>query len=257
MAFAGIPGKTFKSADNYLLYSVKSGDTLFSLTQKFDTTINHIKKLNPNINARELRIDEEIKLYTTPELKIYTVEKGDTLWYISKIYNYPLSQVIKLNDFSDPNYLIPGEIVLIPTYRKKVRSVLYFIKFTRTSAYLVPEERMIPVTHNFYASVIEELIKGPLKRDDANIPMIPETKVLNLYVKNGIAYLNFSNEIRRANVGSASEALLLYAIANSLTEFEEIKAVNILINGRSNETIGGHIELNRPIARSEKLIRYE
>ncbi len=254
LAYSRAPGKTFKE-DNHLIYTIKSGDTLYALTRKFSITIDRVKKLYPNLNPKKLKIGTKLRFSISPELKTHTVKKDETLWQISKAYNFPLSQIIKLNDLPEPDQLFPGEIIFIPRQWKRVRSVLYFIKFTKTAVFLVPEERMIPVKHNFYTGVIEELIKGPQK--DGHMPMTPETRVLSLSVNNGIAYLNFNNEIRRANVGSASEALLLNAIANSLTEFREIKAVSILINGRSGETIGGHIELSRPIERSEKLIRYQ
>lgn len=253
---AQIPGKTFKEG-NLFIYTVKKGDTLFSITRKFDVSNEEIRSLNPHINTDLLKVKDTIKLNIPTDLKTHIVEKGDTLWTISKKYDYPLTQIVNLNKLPDPDYLIPGEVIIIPDTHKKVRSVLYFIKFTTTSAYLVPEERMIPVTHNFYASVVEELIKGPEAKTDTFIPTIPETKVLGLYVENGIANLNFSDEIRRANVGSASEALLLNAIANSLTEFREIKGVNILINGQSGGSIGGHIELSRPFSRNLGMVRYE
>lgn len=249
------PGKIYKE-NNKLLYMVKQGDTLFSISNRFKNSIDEIRNLNPEINANLLQLGDIITLNIKTDLKFHIVKVGDTLWKISKKYNYPLTQVINFNNLSNPDLLIPNEVIIIPDMYKKVRSVLYFLKFTTTSAFLVPEERMIPVTHNFYSSVIEELIKGPKYNNDTFIPTIPETKVLNLYVKDSIAYLNFSEEILKASLGSTGEALLLNAITNSISEFREIKGVYILINGKSGGSIGGHIELNEPIRRDLSMVRY-
>ncbi len=249
-------GKTFRE-NTHLLYIVKQGDTLSAISNRFNNSLNDLKNLNPGINPDNLQVGDRIKISISADPKLYSVTKGDTLWKISKKFNYPLQQVINLNELPDPDYLIPGETILIPTTHKKARSVLYFLKFTQKDAFLVPEERMIPITHNFYASVVEELIKGPREKQNTSIPFIPETRVLGIYVEDSIAYLNFSEEVRRANVGSMGEALLLNAITNSLTEFREIKGVSILINGQAGDSIGGHIELGRPFNRNLSMVRYE
>ncbi|HLV10191.1 MAG TPA: LysM peptidoglycan-binding domain-containing protein [Halanaerobiales bacterium] len=254
--FARLPGKAFKE-NEHLLYRIKEGDTLSSLSVKFNNSLNDLMNLNSGISPENLRPGNVLKINYPSNLRIHTVKKGDTLWKISKQYNFPLQQIIKLNQLPDPDYLVPEELVIIPSEHKKTRSVLYFLKFIQNSAFLIPEERMIPVTHNLYTSVIEELIKGPVKTADTSIPLIPETRVLGIYVKDGIAHLNFSNEVRRASVGSMGEALLLNAIGNSLTEFREIKGVNILINGQSGDSIGGHIILNRPVQRNLSMVSYE
>ena len=45
------------------IYVVQSGDSLWSISQKFDTTIDAIMKLNPQItNANYIYVGEEIKI---------------------------------------------------------------------------------------------------------------------------------------------------------------------------------------------------
>lgn len=43
----------------------------------------------------------------------YTVVKGDTLWGISKRYNTTVNNLVKLNDISDPDYIVVGQVLII------------------------------------------------------------------------------------------------------------------------------------------------
>jgi spore germination protein GerM len=81
------------------------------------------------------------------------------------------------------------------------------------------------------------------------------TRLLSLKIKDGIAAANFSSNLTRFGGGSATEILLVAAIVNTLTEFPEIKQVQILIEGKKVETLAGHIDISEPLGRSEKIIR--
>jgi spore germination protein GerM len=47
------------------------------------------------------------------------------------------------------------------------------------------------------------------------------------------------------------EAYLVEAIVQTLTEFPEIETVQILVNGESIESIGGHILIKEPLRRKD------
>lgn len=77
----------------------------------------------------------------------------------------------------------------------------------------------------------------------------PGTKLLSVKVESGIAYVNFSKEIRRISLGAEGELDLLNLITLSLTELPNIDRVRFLVEGKETYTIGGHISLNEPIKR--------
>lgn len=96
--------------------------------------------------------------------------------------------------------------------------------------------------------VVEELIKGPSEK---LIPAVPEdTKLLNVTIKQGTAFLDFSPEISLKHPGgSSAEIQTIYSIVNTITSnFPEIKNVQILINGKKEKTLAGHIDISFPIA---------
>ena len=247
------PGRAYQEED-YIKYIIGEGDTFYRLSRKFNISVNQIQELNPNLDPHSLQIGEEV-LFSIGDFNYHVVEKGDTLWKISQHYNYALNSIIEYNEPINPSYLLPGEVIILPEAPPTVDSVLYFLRYTQEDAFLVPERREIPVETNFYKSIIEELIKGP-EGEDMYMPIPPETQVLSLIVDNGTANVDFSEEVKGANVGGEGEYLLIQAITNSLTEYREIEEVNIYIGGRFGDTIGGHIELNRSFGRDLEVVRY-
>jgi len=64
------------------------------------------------------------------------VKKGDTLWNIAKVYDTTVSQIVRINNIKNPNYIYAGQRIIIPTqsqliYNKK-SYVLYKIRYGDT-----------------------------------------------------------------------------------------------------------------------------
>jgi len=49
----------------------------------------------------------------------HRVEKGQTLWKISKIYNIDLDEVVRVNRIPDATSLEPGQLIFIPSVQQK------------------------------------------------------------------------------------------------------------------------------------------
>lgn len=82
------------------------------------------------------------------------------------------------------------------------------------------------------------------------------TKVLGLKIDdNGVAYADFSKELAKRGQGSYGEFMLTYAIVNTLTEFPEIKKVQILVEGKEIVSLSGHMDLSDPLMRNESLLQ--
>lgn len=81
------------------------------------------------------------------------------------------------------------------------------------------------------------------------------TKVRSLKIdKDGTAYADFSKELAKKGQGSYGELMLCYAITNTLTEFPEIKRVQILIEGKKVITLNGHMDIEDPLTRNTTLL---
>jgi germination protein M len=119
---------------------------------------------------------------------------------------------------------------------------------------LSAETHKIDASSNKLKSAVEELIKGPKSSD--LIETIPEgTKLLNIDVVNSIAYVNFSGDLSTKHWGgSAMENLTIQSIVYTLTQFDDIKKVKILLDGSSAETIAGHLDITQPLTRDESIL---
>lgn len=121
--------------------------------------------------------------------------------------------------------------------------------------YLIPETRHIEKSENIAKAALEELIKGP-KESSLHATVPSETRVLGVDIEKDTAYANFSKELVDKHWGgSTGELMTITSIVNTLTEFENIKKVQILVEGKVVETIAGHLDVSRPLTRDETVIK--
>ncbi len=131
---------------------------------------------------------------------------------------------------------------------KEIRLKYYFPNEEGTK--LLPVEKKVKVAeHDKYKAALVELLKGAT--DKNMITIIPKkTRVRSVKVKDGVATVDFSGDMVKYFVGgSTGEELMVASIVNTLTEFSEIKAVKIIIDGKEVETIAGHMDLTAPLKR--------
>ena len=96
-------------------YTVKRGDTLYSIASQFSTTVQKLKSLN-NLTSNNLQIGQVLLVTekTYPDVSTYTVEKGDTLYGIANKFSTTVQAIKKINNLTT-NTLLPGQQIYIPT----------------------------------------------------------------------------------------------------------------------------------------------
>lgn len=86
-------------------YTVKSGDTLWEISKKYNTTVSKLKEIN-NLSTNNLKIGQVLKLPTEEKKEEssdyieYIVKKGDNLSTIANKYNTTVNKLIELNNLS-------------------------------------------------------------------------------------------------------------------------------------------------------------
>lgn len=102
-------------------------------------------------------------------------------------------------------------------------------------------------------SSIQALLKGPTSAELSNglISMIPKgTTLLSAWVTNSIAYLNFSENFQFNSLGADGLRAQVKQVIWVATEFPTVKAVQILIEGKTQEYLGGdNVEIGKPLTR--------
>ena len=76
--------------------------------------------------------------------------------------------------------------------------------------------------------------------------------LMGAHLSGGVALKWLMNNI--LEMGSYDEMMLCYAITNTLTEFPEIKRVQILIEGKKVITLSGHMDIEDPLTRNTTLL---
>lgn len=100
------------------LYTVVSGDTLYSIANKFKVSVDNLKLIN-NLNNNVLSIGQLLKIPNSTIVQdisklTYNVKSGDTLYSIAKIYNTSVDEIKKLNNLTN-NTLSIGQTLILPT----------------------------------------------------------------------------------------------------------------------------------------------
>ena len=103
------------------IYIVKKGDSLYSIANKYNTTVEELKRIN-NLKSNILSIGQVLKLPSDKANNVekeentisYTVQKGDSLYSIARKYDTTIDRIKDLNNLTT-NLLSIGQVLLIPT----------------------------------------------------------------------------------------------------------------------------------------------
>jgi flagellum-specific peptidoglycan hydrolase FlgJ/LysM repeat protein len=94
-------------------YTVEKGDTLYSISKKFNTTVGELQDMN-GLTDNSISLGQELKIKPVVENNnnTYVVEQGDTLYSISKKYNTTVLELQKLNNLTGTTVSI-GQVLQI------------------------------------------------------------------------------------------------------------------------------------------------
>ena len=112
-------GRPYSGGEIEGTYTVKSGDSLWSIANRFGTTVAELKALN-NLNTNALQVGQVLKLPTTNTStgnnngNTYTVKSGDSLWSIANRFGTTVDTLRTINNLST-NTLQVGQVLKLPT----------------------------------------------------------------------------------------------------------------------------------------------
>lgn len=96
-------------------YVIQEGDSIARIADKFNTTKENLLDINNLLVGDRLSIGQEIIVPSNNNYyDIYTINKGDTLYSIAKIYNINPTLLAALNGLNQDDYIYPDQEILIP-----------------------------------------------------------------------------------------------------------------------------------------------
>ena len=115
--------------EDYLIYKVKSGDSLWKIAQEYGTTVDTLMSIN-NLGSSNLTLNQQIFIPKTNKTgvenqKTYVVVKGDTLSEIASKNDITVDEIKKANNLTS-NLLSIGQVLIIP--EKSTGEINYIVQ---------------------------------------------------------------------------------------------------------------------------------
>lgn len=100
----------------YNIYKIKNGDSLESIANNFNTTMEVLIDINDLNNRENLKVGDDIVVPANNKqyFEYYVIRDGDNLYQISKKYNINPTLLASLNGINPEDYIYPGQTLLIP-----------------------------------------------------------------------------------------------------------------------------------------------
>jgi murein DD-endopeptidase MepM/ murein hydrolase activator NlpD len=91
--------------------TVRKGDTLYSISRKYNVPIKDMIKANHLVAPYTLYVGQKLSL---PAKQYHTVKRGESLYGIARMYNVDVTSLSKVNNLKTPYSLHVGQRLLLP-----------------------------------------------------------------------------------------------------------------------------------------------
>lgn len=168
----------------------------------------------------------------------------------------PDTQDAELSGTSGGERIAAAEEVPSPETEPKVRNAkLYFIDVDGSgSIALQPVVRSVRFIDSPLTETLKALLSGmlPSELNRELLSLIPEgSEILSVRVDDGIAYISFNDPFRFNSLGREGYEAQLKQIVYTATEFTTVSSVQILIEGKRYDYLGGEgVFIGQPLTRN-------
>lgn len=214
--------------NNIITHTVNKGQTLYSISKLYNTTVEEIVKINPE-SATTLSVGQILKIprntqtYTPKTIvnkendgKIYhTIQSGETLYRLGKIYGIAPQEICDANPgLSTSNFRV-GETILIPRIAVNTENVAE--KKSEEQPQVVEQEPLYKYHIKYKAK------KGETVESIANKYKAAEKDILaaNPELKDGVVkrkmvvIIPMNNDVNNNNISEKAEKKDIYTVAQT------------------------------------------
>jgi LysM repeat protein len=97
-----------------ITYTVVLGDNLYTISHKYNSTVENVLKFNNILNPKLIYPGQKIVIpLSPPEAIIYTVKPGDTVYSIARRFGTYVRNIVEYNYLTDPNLIHPGQHLVV------------------------------------------------------------------------------------------------------------------------------------------------
>lgn len=204
------------SQGNFISHHVQAGETAYSISKRYGISLSTLMTLNPS-TQEGVKVGEVLRIPVSASKQLqHVVQKGETLYSLSRRYEVSVVQIMEANNLSSPEDLSIGMTLNIPAKTK-------------------PSEDAVPSVSRIVSN--DNLKVGVL------LPFIDEN---NTYTSRLVEYLQgvlLALEEFKKNQGNAN--VYIFNIEpnqdtqrlNAILETAEFKNLDLLIGGISSQQI--------------------
>jgi len=176
-----IPTNQSTNPSNMFMYTVKKGDSLYSIAKIYNTTVSEIIKLN-NLKSTNLSIGQTLRIPETnitvttmpPSFTSYTVKKGDSLYSLAKRYGISVDTIIMDNALNTTNLSI-GQVLKIRTGNTEVVEECFGTSYnpnTGTTYTVKRGDSLYSIAKKYNTTVSDLISKNNLKNSNLSIGQV-------------------------------------------------------------------------------------
>lgn len=254
-----IPVRPLKSAEemqpeidtsDYHVIRIRRKHTLYSLSKRYDVTIQEVYEANPGLETGGLKRNDTVIIpkhalqqekvdFTDPkfsrdtsEYVYHTVKKGETLYRIGETYNVKLKHITNANPDLKNRDIWVGEEIRIP--REKIRYVLTFPKLNDSVQAHVRLDT---------SSVYDTISPDSLILDDSVMQVVDTLEPSRIEEMNVLLMLPFNAEANIEHIKDKEKddkQPALYPYTESMVRMYE----GVLLGLEHLDSLGGKINLN-------------
>ena len=102
------------------VHTIAAGNTYYNLAQRYNTTVDAIRRANPGVDENNLQIGQKICIPVSPQPApcpggtVHTIVAGNTYYNLAKQYNTTVDAIRRANPGVDENNLQIGQKICIP-----------------------------------------------------------------------------------------------------------------------------------------------
>ena len=140
-----------------------------------------------------------------------------------------------------PKPASPAQPAPAVTSEKEQEAVLTVYEVTSDFLKVKPVQVKVKTKEDLHKAALTEMISR-----DRNLkyPLLPKNlSIIGVEVKDGIATVNFSKELNELRNSATAEELFTALVANTLTEFPDVKEVKFLEEGNPVTKLTGHSDM--------------
>ena len=119
-------------SDNLTHHTAVSGESYWSIANNNDFNFFDVLKLNNKTQSSVLNVGDTVLLpiFNIHSFDVHNVTKGDSFYKISKVYDVPFSELLRINNADYSSMLDVGDVVILPKKTNTPKNSTNFIQYT-------------------------------------------------------------------------------------------------------------------------------